>query len=108
MDYRHFGYITKLTKNTVCQTSQEQDETATKTTKSGRIVFSDLTDKIGKTRCVASMSAIMYARGEEARKVKAKKRSLGSTQLAIRIIHNTHVGRVRRVHVRSETVHRSA
>ncbi len=108
MDDRHFGYITKLTKTTVCQTSQEQDETATKTTKSGRIVFCDLTDKIGKTQCVASMSLIMYAQGEWGRKVKAKTRSLGSTQLAIRIIHNTHVGRVRRVHVRSETVHRSA
>ncbi len=64
MDDRHFGYITKLTKTTVCQTSQEQDETATKTTKSGRIVFSDLTDKIGKTKCVASMSRIIYAQGE--------------------------------------------
>jgi len=46
--------------------------------------------------------------GEEGKKVKAKTRSVGSTQLAIRIVHNTHVGRVRRVHVRSETVHRSA
>jgi len=54
------------------------------------------------------MSPIMYAQGESGRKVKAKTRSLGSTQLAIRIIHNTHVGRVRRVHVRSDTVHRSA
>jgi hypothetical protein len=108
MDDRHFSYITKLTKNTVRQNSQEQDETATKTTKSGRIVFSDLTDKIGKSQCVASMSPIMYARGEGGRKVKAKTRSLGSTQLAIRIIHNTHLGRVRRVHFRSETVHRSA
>jgi hypothetical protein len=52
------------------------------------------------------MSPIMYAQGEGGGKVKAKAktRSLGSTQLAIRIIHNTHVGRVRRVHVRSETV----
>jgi hypothetical protein len=40
--------------------------------------------------------------------VKAKTRSLGNTQLAIRIMHNSHVGRVRRVRVRSETVHRSA
>jgi len=40
--------------------------------------------------------------------VKAQTTSLRSTQLAIRIIHNTHVGRVRRVHVRSETVHPSA
>jgi hypothetical protein len=46
--------------------------------------------------------------GEEGKKVKAKTRSVGSTQLAIRIVHDTHVGRVRRVHVRSETVHRSA
>jgi len=59
MDDRPFGYITKLTKNTVCQTSQEQDEIAMNTTKSGRIVFSDLTDKIGKIQCVASMSPIM-------------------------------------------------
>jgi len=50
----------------------------------------------------------MYAQGEGGRKVKAKTRSVGSTELAIRIIYNTHVGRVRRVHVRSETVHRSA
>ncbi len=108
MDDRHFGYITKLTENTVCQTSQELDETAKKTTKTGRIVFCDVTDKIGKTQCVASMSHIMYAQGEGGRKVKAKTRSFGRAQLAIRIIHNTHVGRVRRVHVRSESVHRSA
>jgi hypothetical protein len=107
-DHRHFGYITKLTKNTPSQNSQEQDKTATKTTKSGRFVFCDLTDKIGKTQCMASISPVMYPQGEAGTKVKAKTRSLGSTQLAIRIIHNTHVGRVRRVHVRSETVHRSA
>jgi hypothetical protein len=65
MDDRHFGYITKLTKKKVCQTSQEQDKTATKTTKSGRIVYCDLTDKIGKTRCVASMSPIIYPQAEE-------------------------------------------
>jgi hypothetical protein len=53
MDDRRFGYITKLTKTTVCETSQEQDETATKTTKSGRIVFCDLTDKIGETQYVS-------------------------------------------------------
>jgi hypothetical protein len=57
---------------------------------------------------VASKSPIVYAQGEGGRKVKAKTRSVGNTQLAIRIIHNAHVGRVRRVHVRSETVHRSA
>jgi hypothetical protein len=108
MGDRRFGYITKLTKTTVCQTSEEQDETATKTTKSGRIVFYEVTDRIGKTQCVANMSPIMYAQRGGGRKVKAKTRSLGSTQLAIRIIHNTQVGRVRRVHVRSETVHRSA
>jgi hypothetical protein len=108
MDDHQFGYITKLTKSTVCQTSQQQDETATKTTKSGRIVFSHLTDKIGKTQCVGSRSPIMYAQGEGGRKVKAKTRSLGNTQLAIWIVHNMHVGRVCRVHVRSETVYRSA
>jgi len=108
MDDHHFGYITKLTKNTLCQTSQEQDETATKTTKSGRIVYSDLTDKIGKTRCVASKSPIMYAQGERGSKLKAKTRSVGSKQFAIRSIHNMDVGIVPRVHVRSETVHRSA
>jgi hypothetical protein len=66
MDDRRVGYITKLTKNTVCQTSQEQDETATKTTTRRRIVFCDITNKIGKTQCVASMSPIMYAHGKGA------------------------------------------
>jgi hypothetical protein len=66
MDDRRFGYITKLTKNTVCETSQEQDETATKTTKSGRILFGDVTDKIGKTQCVASMSPLCTRRGKRA------------------------------------------
>jgi hypothetical protein len=102
MDDRHNR---KLTKNTVCQSSYKEDETAMKTTKSGRIVLCDLTDKIGKTQCVGRTSRIIYAQGEGGRKVKAKTTSLGSTQLAIRIIHNTHAGRV---HVRSETVHRSA
>jgi hypothetical protein len=106
MDDNDFGY-SQIDQTQCVKTSQEQDETATKTTKSGRIVFCDLPDKIGKMPCVACMSPITYAHGESRRKVKAQTRTLGSTQLAIRIIHNTHVGRVRRVHVRSETVHRS-